>query len=103
MSEVNSIKGKQVYLVMYNYSDCDYSIIKIKETLDDAFNYICEEIGLRENYRMIDVSIPQNIQEKYVEDFINICYISSGKYNKFNLCSYFDLVSSYAIVPMVIE
>ena len=109
MSQLKSIKGNTVFMVLYNYSDCDYSIVKIMENLDDAYKYIClqesnDHDNIEEFYKcvkMIDVNNPTDITDKFVDEFLNICYISSGKYNKFSLCDYSQL-SSYAIAPMVI-
>ena len=42
------------------------------------------------------------IEEQFSNDYLNIYYISSGKYNKFNLCGY-EAISYYAIVPMIID
>lgn len=106
MSQLQSIKGKKVFMVLYNYSDCDYSIVKIKENLSEAYEYICHQeynyCDKQESFTMIEVLKYEDINKKYVDNFINICYISSGKYNKFNLCDYSD-VSQYVIVPMNIS
>lgn len=97
-----SIKGKQVFMILYNYSDCDYSIIKMMENIDDAYHYICRQESKYETCKMIEVTKPEQIEQKFVDDYLNIYYISSGKYNKFNLCGY-ESISCYAIVPMVIN
>ena len=106
MSQITSIKGKPVFMVLYNYSDCDYSIVKIMENLDDAYKYICDN-DIDGNYsecKLINVKTPDDIPKTYYADCLNICYISSGKYNKFNLCQgYKENVSHYAITPMVIN
>lgn len=103
---MSQLKGKTVFMILYNYSDCDYSIIKIMENIDAAYKYICiqesNEHDNPESFHMIDVNKVQDIENKFVDEHLNICYISSGKYNKFNLCSYCS-VSNYAIVPMVIS
>ena len=101
-----TIKGETSYVVLYNYSDCDYSIIKIFLKIEDAFKYICvnEPDSKYVECKMIDVSTPDDIDKKCHKDCLNICYISSGKYNKFELCKgYYEQVSSYAIIPMVIN
>jgi len=103
---MSQLKGKTVFMVLYNYSDCDYSIVKIMENIDDAYKYICiqesNENDKPESFHMIDVSKVQDIENKFVDEYLNICYISSGKYNKFKLCNYCS-VSNYAIIPMVIS
>ena len=102
----SSIKGHNVFMILYNYSDCDYSIVKIMDDLDNAYNYICQQEAKQcdklNEFQMINVLRPQDVQQHFVDEHLNICYISSGNYNKFNLCEY-GSISSYAIVPMVIS
>jgi len=110
MSELKSIKGKTVFMVLYNYSDNEYSIIKIMEKVEDAYQYIClqESNSCNTNEeckmftKMINVNRPEDINTYMEHGVLNICYISSGKYNKFNLCDYCN-ISSYVIVPMTIS
>jgi hypothetical protein len=103
---MSQIKGKTVFMVLYNYSDCDYSIVIIMENLDDAYKYICDNDidGNCSECKLINVKTPDDIVKKYYADCLNICYISSCKYNKFNLWQgYQEHVCHYAIVPMVIN
>lgn len=103
MSEKDSIKGTIVYMILYNYADFDYSIIKIMSNLEEAYEYIClQEKETSDKFNMIQVQNISNIKEKLIEDSLNICYIISGKYNKFNLCDYCE-ISSYAIIPMTVS
>ena len=37
---MSQLKGKTVFMVLYNYYDCDYSIIKIMENKENAFKYM---------------------------------------------------------------
>jgi len=100
---MSSIKGKTVYMIIYNYSDFDYSIVQIMEKLDDAYEYICShEANICNDFKLIQVENTTQLQEKFVDEYLNICYITSGQYNKFNLCNY-DQVSSYAIISMKIN
>lgn len=121
MSEINisnsplkqSIKGKTVYMVLYNYSDCDYSIIKIMENLSDAIRYIivqesdlfdCDlsnSESIEDNYVLVEIKNSKDIKKNYMDKKINICYVTSGKYT-FNI-SYYVGYSSYIIVPTIIE
>lgn len=97
-----SIKGENVYIVLYNYSDYDYSIVKIMEKLDEAYEYICLQEGhIANKFQMITLENMNDIKDKIKDDYLNICYIKTGEYNKFNLCDYYE-VSSYAIIPMKI-
>jgi hypothetical protein len=103
---MSQLKGKTVFMVLYNYSDCDYSIVIIMENLTEAYEYICiQEHNYHdkpESFKMITVNRPEDICKNFVDEHLNICYIASGKYNKFCLSSYCS-VSHYAIVPMVIN
>jgi hypothetical protein len=99
---MSSIKGKTIYIIIYNYSDYDYSIIRTMENLDEAYQYIClQESTLVDEFAMIEIENIEDITSKYVKDHLNICYIPSGNYNKYNLCNYCEM-SSYAIIPMKI-
>ena len=99
----NSIKGKIVYMILYNYSDFDYSVVKIMENLDDAYQYIClQENDLCDKFNMIKVDNIKHLKDNFVDDHLNICYITSGKYNKFDLCNYCQ-ISNYAIINMKIN
>jgi hypothetical protein len=102
-SQMSSIKGKTVYMILYNYSDFDYSVVKIMEKLDDAYEYICTHDGnISDKFKLIHVENKTQLKEKFVDEHLNICYITSGKYNKFDLCNYCQ-VSSYAIISMKIN
>lgn len=108
-----SIKGKTVFMVLYNYYYCDYSIIKIMEKLEEAVNYIIfqEEKSLfyeyddfkllSENFVLVEVNDVKDIRKNYIDQKVNICYVKSGKYT-FNLSGYAGY-SSYIIVPIMIE
>jgi hypothetical protein len=102
-SQMSSIKGKTVYLILYNYSDFDYSIVKIMEKIDEAYEYICSHEGnISDKFKLLHVENINQLKQNFVDEHLNICYITSGKYNKFDLCNYCQ-VSSYAIIPMKIN
>jgi hypothetical protein len=102
-TQTNSIKGKIVYMVLYNYSDFDYSIIKIMENLDEAYAYICSKEGhICDKFNMIKVESKKQLKDNFLDEHLNICYITSGKYNKFDLCNYCQ-ISNYAIIHMKIN
>ena len=107
-TQIHSVKGETVFMILYNYSDCDYSIIKIMEKAEDAYKYICLQESSECNKtdlfhkKMISVNKPEDINKYMESNLLYICYISSGKYNKFNLCDYCN-ISSYVIIPMVIS
>jgi predicted glycosyltransferase len=74
--------------------------------LEDAYNYICNQerkyYGDMELFKMITVLHPEEIQEKFIDEHLNICYIPSGNYNKFNLTG-IACISSYSIIPMLVD
>ena len=75
------------------------------EKIEDAYNYICHQessyTDKNKLFKMITISKPEEIYETFVDEYINICYISSGNYNKFDL-SVYETISNYAIVPIII-
>jgi hypothetical protein len=100
---MSSIKGKTVYMILYNYSGFDYSIVQIMEKLDEAYEYICLQEGhICDKFNMINVDNIKHLKEKFLDEHLNICYITSGKYNKFDLCNYCQ-ISNYAIIHMTIH
>jgi hypothetical protein len=99
-----SIKGKTVYMVLYNYGDYNYSVMTIMEKLDAAYNYICEQEyqeGVFEKFKMIEINHIKELQSNFTDEHIHICYISKN-YIRYNLNGYAG-ISSYIIVPMKIE
>ena len=109
MSQIEHLVNKKmVYMVLYNYHDCDYSIIKIMTNMNDAYNYICDQhwaTGECENeYQLIYISNCDEINEKTKQKCANICCISYEKYHKINLRHEFsNFVSPYIIVPMELD
>jgi hypothetical protein len=91
-------------MILYNYSDCDYSVVKIMANKEDAFAFICREelkTHLQLPFRLTDIRKKEDF-EKIEDDIFHVCCILSGNYNKFNLCNH-ENISSFAIVPMKIE
>ena len=103
IEETHIEEEKVVYMILYNYQDKDYSIIKIMSSLNKAYEYICnQEIDKCDNFKLIEVNHVDELPKSYNENELNICYISSEKYNRFELCEY-GYISSYVIVPMKIN
>lgn len=103
-----SLKGTTVFMIMYNYAGNDYSVIKIMETKESAFSYICHQECKRTTgsaMKLTTISTPADIQElqelNLLEEYYHVFYIASGKYNKFDLCDILS-ASNYVIVPMTI-
>lgn len=104
---MSELKDKTIYIILYNYSDVDYSIIKVMEKLSDAYEYICSRestnYDIHEHFKLIEVNNIDDLYNKCVDKFLNICYIKNGQYNKFDLYNFNHcFVSNYAIIPMKI-
>ena len=99
----NSIKGKTVYMVLYNYYDQDFSIIKIMENPEDAYNHIRNQES-RKKICFANIKSTKeldNIESDYPQDSLKICCISDENYHNYNICDNPN-ISSYIIVPMYI-
>ena len=110
MSQIEQLVDKKiVYTVLYNYHDCDYSIIKIMTSINDAYNYICcqqkgdyDDKGI---YQLIYISNCDEIDKKTKQEYTNICCIPHEKYHKIVLsevCTT-NYISPYIIVPMELD
>jgi len=91
------------YMVMFNYFDTHYSMIKKMNTLEDAYNYICSLEKIQECLDDDDYEISfklihgppskENLNTKYV------CCLPFDTYNEYSVCNYLA-VSQYVIVPI---
>lgn len=101
---MSEIQGKTVYMILFNYGDKDFSVIKIMDTLEKAYYYICKQHSYSNNIKMIEVNNPDELTNMCLEnsDTLNVCFIKSGKYHKFEL-SDMMYISDYIIIPMIIE
>jgi len=100
------LKGKSVYTILYNYSEFDFSIIKIAHSIEAAMQYICNQDHLfyedeNKKFKMVDIVQPKDTN-KLCTDYVNICYLSNGKYENLNIEGK-EHISPYIIVPMIIE
>ena len=113
ITNATNIKPK-VYMVLYNYSLYDYSVIKIISNLNDAFKYICcqEDKILNINKKNI-TNQNTNVQMKQIKSITelndlsktndyNICCIEDDNYLNYDICCR-DNVSNYVIVPMTVN
>lgn len=105
MAENNDlIKGKTIYLVMYNYSDHDYSVVSALSSLDDAYKYVCEQEYcefIYEKFKLITLQNLSDLTTNFEDGYIHVCYIPLN-YLRFNLSEYVAM-SSYIIVPMIVS
>jgi hypothetical protein len=98
------MKGKTVYIILYNYSDSNYSIIRTMEKLDEAYDYICnqEKDSAFGMLRLIHVKDEADIREHLDEHKLNVCYITTDDYNVIDIQKYYGYVSSYVIISTLI-
>ena len=102
-AQVPLVKGKTVYMVLYNYCEHDFSIIKIMENLDDAYNHIRNQES-RKKICLANIKSTKeldNIESVYSQDSLKICCIADENYHNYNICDNPN-ISSYIIVPMSI-
>ena len=100
---MSNIKGNFVYCVLYNYSDCNYTIIKITEQLLDAYNYICIQETLQpSDCTLIHIDTIEDIYKNVNNDCLNVCYTNTNKYNNFSLCEC-ENVSNFIIARIIIN
>lgn len=92
--------SQNVFMILYNYREFDYSVVKIMNSLDKAYHYICcQENDEYDKFKLICVTHPKQLIDKIDEDCLNVCYITTNNYNKFDLSKY-DNISSYVIISM---
>lgn len=89
----------QVYMVLYQYCEQDYSVITIMTTLEKAYLYICQQKHQFDSCKLIEV-VDDNVE--FDKDYTNICYYKSTDYYSFDTLDK-DYVSPYIIVPMKVN
>ena len=100
-----STKGKTAYMILYNYSVYDYSIIKLMDTLVDAFDYISHQEctwGVGTNINLAYPKSPTDLEELQLNDYYHVLCVDYETYSNFDVCNY-PSISSYLIVPMLIS
>ena len=105
---MTELTGNTVFMILFNYSDRDYSVIKIMNTLDKAYKYICQRENEQEHYNtkggytMVTLNKKDDIDFPYQEHRINVIYVKTGKYLQLDIFNRID-ISQYIIVPMEIS
>lgn len=90
----------KVFMVLYNYSDRDYSIVKIFSSLDSAFNYITMQEDDYSDFELVHISDGGAIPTVSAnDDFLKICYFKNKDYLYNKMCEN-DIVSDYIIASM---
>jgi|Laugresu1bdmlbdd_1035124.scaffolds.fasta_scaffold170645_1 hypothetical protein len=96
---------QQVYMIIYQYCDKDYSVIAIMKKLDKAYRYICKK-----HYTNVACNLVELIEDDYYDcidskcddDSMNILYCNQFDY--YNLETYnIDNISPYMIVSMTLK
>ena len=97
MSQINA---KIVYMVLYRYSENDYSVINIMDSVEKAYNYICDQTTTHNKIKLLDID--KNFDNLQFENCCQyILYVKSGKYLHLELDDN-DNILQYIIVPMPI-
>lgn len=96
-----------VYMILYNYQDADYSVIKIMNTLNKAYRYILRQENNEHpdiNYlTFIEINRSSDIANKCKEDSCNVCVFNDNNlYISLNVCDT-EHISSYIIVKITVE
>jgi hypothetical protein len=95
-------KKNKLFVILYNYQRSDYSLVKIMDSCDKAFDYICyQEKKSYSKCKMIKVKTMFDLDKKICENSLNVCYILNQNYNNFELFEY-DNISSYVIISMTV-
>lgn len=89
-----------VYIVLYNYSERDYSMLNVYSTLEQAFQYVkCQEIDIHK-FKLIELNkydvLPSTIDYDDCDRLL-VAYSTHEDYYNYNLCDY-DFISNYIIV-----
>lgn len=104
---MESNNKNKTYMVLYNYNDRDYSVVKLFYSLENAYNYIClqedKELNGYKKCKMVVLNEPKKYNEYTADtDIISVCYIKTGKYLHLDIYN-LSYTSSYIIVPMEIS
>ena len=104
---MSQIAENAVYMVLYNYQDADYSVVKIMKTLQKALLYIHQqEINEYTDVQELTVAVinkGQDIIDKCKEDCCNVCVFND---NDAYLSKNFrdsDHISPYIVVKKTVE
>lgn len=103
---MSQIKENNVYMILYNYQDADYSIVKIMSSLHKALIYIKQQeinnyTDLQE-LKLASINTEKDIADNCEENCYNICLFNNDSYLSRNFCDT-DHISSYIIVKKKVE
>jgi hypothetical protein len=103
---MSQIKENTVYMILYNYQDADYSIVKIMSSLHKAVIYIKQQeinnyTDLQE-LKLVLINTEKDIADKCEQNCYTVCLFNNDTYLSRNFCDT-DHISSYIIVKKKVE
>jgi hypothetical protein len=104
---MSQMEENNVYMILYNYQDADYSVIKIMSTLQKALMYIHQQemneyTDIKE-LTLVSIDKEKDIVDKCKEDCCNVCLFSNNdSYLSKNFCDV-EHISPYIIVRNIVE
>lgn len=93
-----------VYVVMYNYAENHYSMVKTMKQKESAYQYICsqEEERVCQLKTVFDPNQLKKINQEVKEGLV-ICELKKNtKYYQFSLCDY-DNLSRFILVECTVN
>lgn len=100
---MSQVEENKVFMVLFNYNERDFSVVKIFSSLEKAYKYIClQQHSAFNKYKkmnMVEINDPKNLTYSSENDCMNICYVKTGKYLHLDIYDRSD-TSEYIIVPM---
>jgi hypothetical protein len=104
---MSQIEENTVYMILYNYQDADYSVVKIMNSLQKALTYIhtqeITKIASEEILTLVVINTEKDIIDNCKKDCYNVClFHDNDSYMSRNFCD-IDHISSYIIVKKTVE
>ena len=99
---ITNMSEQVCYMMMFNYFDTHYSMIKRINTLEDAYNYICSLEKIQEGLDDDEISfklIHGPPPKRQIRNTKLVCCLPFDSYNEHSVCDYVA-VSQYVIVPI---
>jgi hypothetical protein len=106
---MSQIQQNVVYIILYNYQDTDYSVIKILSSLEKAHDYIhlqeINEYADVQHLTLVEIDRERDISDKCKEDnktFYVCVFNDNDTYTHKNFRDT-EHISSYIIAKMKVE
>lgn len=104
---MSQTEENSVYMVLYNYQDADYAIIKVMSSLQKALIYIHQqEINEYTDVQELTLAVinkEKDIVDKCKEDYCNVCVFNDNDAYLSRNFRDMDHISSYIIVKKMVE